>query len=694
MGFCINVNPIEVNKGSFNYSNMDSRYSQNTNYFTKDDNPYMIIAGEMHFAREPVNRWEETLLKMKALGLNAVSTYVFWNYHEEEKGIFDFSGNRDIHKFLSVCKKINMPCILRIGPWCHGEVVYGGLPKRINKLKCKRTNNPKYLAEVKDFWIGLYNQVKEYLDGEVVIGIQLENEYYGNISHLIKLREIAEEVGFRTPYFTMTAWPTAIPNNNFLPLFGEYPDAPWDYKKSPLSAANRFTIAKERNSNEIGTDIIKKRNKLEQDFSMIPYATCEVGPGNQVSQHRRPIIDWKAGYALPFAKLASGVNFLGYYMFVGGTNPNSRPMQESKRTGYPNNYPIIDYDFQAPISRYGVVRNHGHLLRLMHLMVTQFDSDFCTKQAFFNEWKHTKNTDVSSLKCSVRVDNNLSGYFFASTYDKQIKYNDFNDVEVSVTKDNKTITLPKINIRAESTICYPFNMNIANTHFDYILAQPIVKTVEDGKIHLYMMELDEIPPKCKVDNKEIALQINTANRIEDVVIHVLTKDEAIKLYYFNNRVYFIEGTVYQKENKIYAEKPSIIDIKDSIKLEKTAKTKLEYDKYLYSTGKRTYYKLTLPNNVLDDVFDIELKFSFDGLNLQVFSNGKLINDYFNIDRKFVMNLRDYKEYLSSSNELIIKTVPKTKHGVSNVYDEASIPLHSDKLELDSAKIILKEQFDL
>lgn len=196
----INAKSKEVKSGNFNYSNIESAYGVNTQYFTKNGKPYTVIAGEMHFSRLPKERWRETLLKMRECGINTVSTYVFWNYHEEIKGQFDFSGNKDISAFLQICKDIEMPCILRIGPWCHGEVIRGGFPKRINKMAKKRCDNPKYLAEVNEFWQGLYEEVKPYLDGKTIIGIQLENEYTGSTEHIRTLRKIAEKIGFKAPF--------------------------------------------------------------------------------------------------------------------------------------------------------------------------------------------------------------------------------------------------------------------------------------------------------------------------------------------------------------------------------------------------------------------------------------------------------------------------------------------------------------
>lgn len=114
---------------------------------------------------------------------------------------------------------------------------------------------------------------------------------------------------------------------------------------------------------------------------------------------------------------------------------------------------------------------------------------------------------------------------------------------------------------------------------------------------------------------------------------------------------------------------------------------MPYNYFLYSTGKREYYKLTLPNDILNNNFDIRLEFDFLGLNLQVFSGDTLINDYFNIDKKFVMYLRDYKKYIERDNTLIIRTASKTKYGISNVYNEIDIPLNSNYLSLKSAKVV-------
>lgn len=691
MNIEIKVGPKEVKTGSFNYSNIKSPYGVNTQYFTKDGKPFTPIAGEMHFSRVPRERWKETLLKMRNCGINVVSNYVFWNYHEEEKNAFDFRGNRDIAAFLQICRDIDMPCILRIGPWCHGEVIRGGFPKRIHKMAKKRCDNPKYLNEVRAYWQGLYKEVEPFLDGKTVIGLQLENEYTGSTEHIRTLRKIAEEIGFKAPFFTMTAWPSGKPDNDFLPMMGGYPDAPWTMGKKALKPNNRFAITPAKTEDEIGADLHKNAVVNEKVYDAVPYASCETGPGNQVTQHRRPFISEKDGYGVGFAKFASGINWLGYYMFCGGTNPNDRLMQENRLTGYPNNYPIIDYDFQAPISRYGVCRGHGDRLRLMHLFIHEFDNEICTKQAYFPKWKSNNPYDISFLKCSVRADGQGSGYFFSGTYEKGLKYQDFKDVQVTLEIADKKINLPGIDIKADTMFFYPFNIQLGNIHFDYILAQPVAKAENNGETVCYFAECEGIAPKYSVDNKVYNLDCSENGIVIDNVRLIVIPYEKSKHFHFiNGKAYFLDGTVYSDNGKIYCEQESAVDLKKEISLVKCEKKKLPYNYFLYSTGKRSYYELKLPKDILDNRFDVKLEFDFDGLNLQVFSGNTLINDYFNTDRKFVMHLRDYKKYIQRNPSLIIRTAPKTKFGVSNVYNEISVPLYSDRLELCSARLIEKK----
>lgn len=113
----------------------------------RDEKPWFPVMGEFHYSRYRDDLWEESLRKMKAGGVTVVSTYAFWIHHEEEEGVYDFTGCRNIGEFLNICKKLDLPVFLRIGPWCHGEVRNGGFPDwLLEKQIPLRCDDPAYLV--------------------------------------------------------------------------------------------------------------------------------------------------------------------------------------------------------------------------------------------------------------------------------------------------------------------------------------------------------------------------------------------------------------------------------------------------------------------------------------------------------------------------------------------------------------------
>ena len=171
---------------------------------------------------------------------------------------------------------------------------------------------------------------------------------------------------------------------------------------------------------------------------------------------------------------------------------------------------------------------------------------------------------------------------------------------------------------------------------------------------------------------------------------VIPYDRAKQFHFINGKAYFLDGTVYCDNGQIICEQTTDNDLKNEITLTKISKQKLPYNYFLYSTGKRSYYELKLPKDIFKDRFDVVLEFAFEGLNLQVFSGKTLINDSFNIDGKFIMHLRDFRAYIEKNNTFIIRTAPRTRFGISNVYCEKPIPLDCDRLILRSAVPIVKK----
>ena len=356
-------------------------------YFTRNGKPWIGVMGEFHFSRYSRENWHRELAKMKAGGITIVSTYLFWIYHEEIEGKMDFGGDNDIRAFIEECKDVGLDVVIRIGPWAHGECRNGGFPDWLLKKDYKlRDNNEEYLAIVKKWYQSIYNEVKGlfYKDGGNIIAVQIENEFVDNAEHLAKLKEIAVECGFIAPIYTVTGWNSAsgakIPVDEVVPVFGGYCEAPWENHMNRLSPSPHYFFNRMRNDSAIGTDLIAKTQSdgWQLPYERYPFATCELGGGIEVTHHRRPIIKPMDIYAVSLVKLGDGNNLVGYYMYHGGTNKIGElsTFNETKATGYPNDYPILSYDFQAPLSEYGEVREQYGLLNMLHMFVNDFGEEF------------------------------------------------------------------------------------------------------------------------------------------------------------------------------------------------------------------------------------------------------------------------------------------------------------------------------
>jgi len=183
----------------------------NRRYLIRDGQPWFPIVGEFHYSRYPEREWEQEILKIKAGGIQVISTYVFWIHHEEIEGQFDWSGQRNLRRFVQLCAKHGMYVWIRVGPWAHGEVRNGGLPDWLLLKTATRENNPTYLRYVTRFYQTIGEQVKGlfWKDGGPIIGMQLENEYSARgpgkgAEHILRLRKIARDAGLDAPFYTVT----------------------------------------------------------------------------------------------------------------------------------------------------------------------------------------------------------------------------------------------------------------------------------------------------------------------------------------------------------------------------------------------------------------------------------------------------------------------------------------------------------
>ena len=298
----------------------------NNLYWEEAGKPKFPVMGEFHYNRMDERYWRESLMKMKASGIDIVSTYSLWVLHEEFEGRQDWSGRNNLRKFVELCKEIGLKVHLRPGPYCNAEIRNGGFPDWIefNKNLKPRTNDPLYLEYVKYWYQSLFNQVKGllYKDGGPIVAIQLENEYVTEgmvVPHLTALKKIAVEAGFDLPVYSMTHWMMSdYPKGEIIPYAGYYLETPWisfGDKENPTTDQEFFSY--NRVSDNIGNDFIKTSAKVESlDASAndSPYFTCEMGLGAPNYYMRRAVVEEEMAGENINLRLGCGVNLMGYYM--------------------------------------------------------------------------------------------------------------------------------------------------------------------------------------------------------------------------------------------------------------------------------------------------------------------------------------------------------------------------------------------
>lgn len=180
--------------------------------FLLDNQPFQIRCGEIHPERVPPEYWRHSILMAKAMGLNTVGIYIFWNAHETEEGHYDFTSPAcDIGKFLKTASEEGMWVLLRPGPYCCAERDFGGIPPyllRYPDLKLRTLADTRYVKAVENYLVVLAKVVRPHLveNGGPILMVQIENEYgsYPRRDHayLEWLREQWIKNGVKGPFYT------------------------------------------------------------------------------------------------------------------------------------------------------------------------------------------------------------------------------------------------------------------------------------------------------------------------------------------------------------------------------------------------------------------------------------------------------------------------------------------------------------
>ena len=309
--------------------------------FYRDGKVVPVISGEMHYPRIPHQYWRHRIQMMKAMGLNTVATYVFWNIHEPEPGVWDFTGDKNLAEYIKIAGEEGMMVILRPGPYVCAEWEFGGYPWWLQNIKGMeiRRDNAEFLKCTKAYIDRLYKEVGGLLctKGGPIIMVQCENEFGSYVSqrtdipleehrsYNAKIKQQLADAGFDVPLFTS--------DGSWLFEGGSTPGA--------LPTAN-------------GEHNIANLKKVVDQYhdGKGPYMVAEFYPG------------WLSHWAEPFPQLdASKVArqteaylkndvSINFYMVHGGTNFGftSGANYDKKRDIQPD---LTSYDYDAPISEAG-----------------------------------------------------------------------------------------------------------------------------------------------------------------------------------------------------------------------------------------------------------------------------------------------------------------------------------------------------
>lgn len=486
-------------------------------YLTKNDKPWFPVMGEFHYSRYPKKYWKESLNKMKAGGVQVVSTYTIWIHHEEIENEYDFVGNKDLRKFVEEIKEAGLYLCLRIGPWVHAEVRNGGFPDwLLNKDFEVRTNDEEYFKTVEKFYIKLYEQVEGLFleDGGPIIAVQIENEYghCGGLtgedgeSHMIRLTKMAKNIGFDVPLYTATGWGGAM-TGGLIPVMGGYCESPWDQRLTEIEPSGNYVFTYERNDHNIGSDY-GFGHGITFDSDKFPYLTAELGGGLQVTRHRRPVATGKDIGAMSLVKLGSGCNLLGYYMYHGGTNPKGKltTLNESRDSGYLNDLNELNYDFRTAIREYGQISDTFKEIKLLSLFVADYGEEICRMDTYIPESNPITPTNFTDLRHTFRH-NGKWGFVFVNNYVRKKSMAEHKDVELGIKLDEVNHILPKFNVKNGDFMFYPINMPLHN-------GEKLTNTVT---------------PLCKVNGIEIFYGVyEQIKKNNDIIL--ITRDEALNCY--------------------------------------------------------------------------------------------------------------------------------------------------------------------
>ncbi|WP_304204728.1 beta-galactosidase [Phocaeicola plebeius] len=720
------------------------RIEVNSYYMSVGGKPVIPVMGEFHYSRYPECQWEEEILKMKAGGVTVIPTYVFWSIHEEKEGVFNWEGNRNLRKFLSLCQKHNMWTVVRIGPFCHGEIRNGGLPDWLFAKPLEiRSNDANYLKYVKRLYEEIGRQLEGlyYKDGGTIIGTQIENEhqhsaapwgitypgepkdmtsatYDANITmigvsvqdkkittadlgdlHMKTLKKMAEEAGIQTPLYTATGWGNAaVIGEEAIPVTAAYTYPFW--AKPGMSPFCMFK------------DIQKNPDyaPVRYDTEKYPSFCAEMGVGIQMIYTRRPIVTAKAAEALMVRTLGSGANGIGYYMYHGGSTPKMGPT--AFFSDEPMGMPKISYDFQAPLGEFGLEHGSYRALRLLHLFLNDFSSQLAPMETVLPKGYERMTPDNrETLRYAARVRGKSGFVFMVNFQDHDTARVDQKDLCLRLKFADETLRIPSqgtFTLPKDESLILPFNFQMEDALLKYATAQLLLKLDDKGTDHYFFFVPEGIQPEFVFDKTTVAgkhcytpeaglkstftVKTSGGKRFK---VTTLTREQALNACKINGKLLITSSMVLPEAGRVrllnmgdpvfrYVEYSSAKGFKEQMKEVPSVQPEYTFRK----VGSRRL-AVRFSGKEYPQVNDYFLRLDYTGDVAMAFLKGELVLDHFYYGAPWQISLKRFQQELTDEElSFYIRPLRKNAPFLSDLPGEA-VPDFSkgSVVRVDSVQVV-------
>ena len=319
---------------------------------TVSGKPTFIFGGEFHYFRIPPGEWEDRIRKGRAAFLNTIGSYIPWNFHEPEEGMFNFEGDHDLRKWILLIKQEGLSFFARPGPYICSEWDMGGLAGWLPGKECLvRTSDPQYMEAVSRWFRAVNRILAEFLpekDGNLIL-YQIENELiWGEMQYMNQMADRVRRDGIHVPLVTNLN-PSVRKNSEIADSLDLYP-GPWNMHKPEAAIADLL----EEQPAKIPACV-----ELQMGFA------AEIG--TSFPTMNGPITkEWVEVHTKN--SIARGLNVLNYYMFCGGTTFGY----------YTGRRDVTSYDYQSAIREWGELDEKYYMVRRIGSFLRSF-GDFLVK---------------------------------------------------------------------------------------------------------------------------------------------------------------------------------------------------------------------------------------------------------------------------------------------------------------------------